>query len=280
MTTIPHAEAGALRRDLQQAIQEIALAPDGSFTGVARFGPALVGPPGRLHGGLHAYARLVSVWQALQGELPGPVRLKLDILHPLRLDERCAFTGRMDGNRLETNFLGHPGLSASAVPASAEPPGLRARFAALLEQDEPRSTLMAAGTVHTHIGSHLVKMQASSPAVLDDGDAVARFLPPGEPADTVWICGALDLLGAVVQGFGWRSHVFTVRMDLTVRSAVVSGPVVLLGDRETREDVAVSLPPLAGRGPRTVSVLLADPELQDIHAWGEITLYPARHRLV
>lgn len=277
---IPHAEAGALRSDLQQAIQEIVPAPDGAFTGAACFGPALVGPPGRLHGGLHAYARLVSVWQALRGSLPGPVRLQLDILHPLRLGERCPFTGRLDGDRLETRFLAHPGLGAVLTPGVSVPPARLARFAALLEADRPQSTLMAAGTVETHIGSHLVRMQAGSPAGLDGGDAVARFLPLDGPADMVWSCGTLDLLAAVVQGFGWRSHVFTVRMDLTVLSAEVSGPVVLLGDRETRIDAAVSLPPLAGRPARAVSVLMADPGLRSVHAWGEVTLYPARHRLV
>jgi hypothetical protein len=160
------------------------------------------------------------------------------------------------------------------------PPERLARFAALLEADRPQSTLMAAGTVETHIGSHLVRMQAGSPAGLDGGDAVARFLPLDGPADMVWSCGALDLLAAVVQGFGWRSHVLTVQMDLTVLSAEVSGPVVLLGDRETRIDAAVSLPPLAGRPARAVSVLMADPGLRSVHAWGEVTLYPARHRLV
>ena len=81
----PSIDRSAVRRDLEQAIVGLSVSEHGAFTGTACFGPSLLGPPGRLHGGLHAYTRLLSVWRALHGSLPARVRLELKFPIPSSL---------------------------------------------------------------------------------------------------------------------------------------------------------------------------------------------------
>jgi len=277
-----------LRRDLSGALHTFSAEADGTLSGVCAFGQTLVGPPGRLHGGLHAYARLLPVLDALpQPPQAPPVRLRLSLLKALPLDQDCAFTGRYragDDWRLETRFLDTDRLSAVAEPAGPVPEGLLERFAALRGDDEHQFEILTAGTVPMQVGSRLVSVGAAYPAGLDTGSAMNRFLAPGGAGDAPWVCCVLDLLAAVVQGVAWRSHVLTVKIDITLATAAVEGPVLLLGDRRSRPDGTVSLRPLVvdgeARGPMVVSVLLTEPGLQRAYAWGEITLHPARKRLV
>jgi hypothetical protein len=286
MPAFPTSDVPSVRRDLAGAIEDLQRHEDGRLTGTARLGEALVGPPGRLHGGMHACVRLLSILDSITPRPVERVRLQLDLLQPIRLGVPCPFSGRYsDGEdwRLETRFLDDARLDAVATPAAAPPPEMMARFSSLHKEDEPVFEIMALDTVRVCIGSKLVSAAAASPEALDEGTGVGRFITPEGKADAAWICVVLDLIAAVVQGIAWRSHVLTVRMDLSIATRVLDGPVLLLGDRQTRPDERVPLRPLnvgeEQRGARAVTVLLTDPGIEHAHAWGEISLYPSRHRL-
>lgn len=281
MTMLPPATAEDVRRDLAVAIPRLTTDPSGHAQGVAHFGAGLVGPPGRLHGGLHAYLRLLAVWEALHGALPEQVHLDLDLLAPLRLGTPSPFSVTATQDTLQTVFLDSQRLRGQATRSTEAPHPWVQRFTRLSAQDPFELELPAAGTVPVRLGRALATMRAPTPRAIDHGNTLDRFLAPGtETADAVWMLTALDLLAAVVQGVEWHSHVFTVRMALTVRPGPISGPVQLLADRGTVLDTHVGLPPHDGRRARAVSVLLAGPTLDHAVAWGTISLYPSRHRLV
>lgn len=283
MPMIPSATAEDVRRDLSTAIQSLSIQEDGTFSGSALFGPALVGPPGRLHGGLHAYVRTLQLLDAVLPGVSGPKHLRLDLLKALRLEREAPFSGTAAGGedwRLTSRFLNNERLCAEIQRGTHAPEAVLEHFAALRDADGTPMSFMAAESVPVKAGSTLVSMAAERPALLDHGDPINRFLQPDGSADAVWMCGALDFLAAVVQGFGWHRHVLTVRIELTLAAERLEGPVLVLGDRQTRPDPRVSLAPVqigdALKGPHAVSVLLTDPELSEAYAWGEVTLQPAR----
>lgn len=287
MPKIPTANAADLRRDLAAAVTSLSTEPDGSFSGAACFGPALIGPPGRLHGGLHAYVRTLQLLDAVLPGTVGPKRLWLDLLKAIHLEQPVPFSGQATGGddwRLTTRFLDSDRLRAGVARGGTAPEGLLERFAALRAADTGQVSFMAANTVPVRSGSALISMEAERPGLLDHGDPLNRFLTPDGAADAVWMCGALDFLAAVVQGFGWHRHVLTVRIELTLAAERIAGPVLLLGDRKTWPDPRVSLPRVEVngemKGPHAVSVLLTEPTLSEAYAWGEITLQPARQRVV
>lgn len=280
MSMLPPAHRPDVRRDLDQVVHSLQTTADGQFSGDAHFGSSLVGPPGRLHGGLHAYTRLLSVWAALDGALPDFVRLELDLLQPLRLDTRSPFRGSFDGSVLQTTFLEDRRLSGRATRLSSLPAGPSTRLRTLLVDNPLQMQLDAAGTVPVELGQSVAAIRAPSPAAADRGNTLARYLTLDDSADAVWACTALDLLAAVVQGVAWQSHVFTVRMDLSIATHPTDRSVCLLADRTTTPDSLVRLAPVSKGGPMKVAVWMGDADLHTTYAHGDITLYPARHRLV
>ena len=115
---------------------------DGSettFQGQARFSPSLVGPPGRLHGGLHAYARIFPILERLEAHRnvqTFPCRIVLGLYRPLPLDESVTFAGSYSrtsaGYALSVDHAEGGKLHATAAnAASVAPPPASSHCAVL-----------------------------------------------------------------------------------------------------------------------------------------------------
>jgi hypothetical protein len=115
--TVPTREA--LRSALDVCIGHgapLAANEQGAFRGDAFFGEALAGPPGRLHGGLHAYARVLSILRALRGPSAltqaFPLELDMRLERALPLETALTFEGTYTESAGELRaahaLLGHP----------------------------------------------------------------------------------------------------------------------------------------------------------------------------
>jgi ketopantoate reductase len=120
-----------IRSEIARSIESFELEEDGpgelTVRGVSRFGPSLVGPPGRLHGGLHAYARLFRILEEIpahDGARTFPCRATLRLGKPIMLGEPVAFEGRYrhdaDGYTLEIRHDETERLSGTVRSVAAE----------------------------------------------------------------------------------------------------------------------------------------------------------------
>ncbi|MCB9627443.1 MAG: hypothetical protein H6725_08740 [Sandaracinaceae bacterium] len=286
----------ALRSALHRCITGEGGAPlrarhDGTLLGEAFFGAPLAGPPGRLHGGLHAYARVVSVLRALRGEEAlaeaFPLRCSLRLERPLLLETALHFEGtyREDahGFALTTRFMDTPKLDAHAESAGPLGPDAVAPFRELVERTahEPSRTLM--------IRDSFPVMAYTSGCIMTVDEAFLA-LPRNELAATVRVdggldaaftCVALDWIGAIGMGVRWQARLYTTHLSLHL--AVDRIPheerlLVVVDCTRPEVDPEQPLDPvvLHGEPVRATSlpVALLSGDLQRAYATGRVTLLP------
>ena len=283
-----------MRHELATSIERLELrpeTPDGrAFHGSARFGASLVGPPGWLHGGLHAYARVFPVLDAIASHDPRttfPCRVALGLGKPLVLEESIPFDGRYahdergfvlevrhaDSDRLKTRVTTDTttcaklerfrALHADYLAHRDEAPEVKVRDVAV--RGRPEVIVIEAG----------VDVRRGTPTL-------AALLDRDGSADAALGCVLLDIAAAVVLGWELDSRCYTVRMELVLeRSRIPANvDVVALGDRAMTPDTSVPIEPVDVRGrlvgPMAIDVLLADAALETVFAHGTITLVPKR----
>jgi hypothetical protein len=245
------------------------------FEGRLRAGPALLGPPGRVHGGLHPVLRLLAPLERLTGRAGtsrGPIALECALYRALPLEAPVPFEGtlerRGDGFRLFTRFAETErldGWARSVDPAEAaiDPAPWREALAEDLAAPEEQ-TFMARGTVPMRIGTRLVSMTMDEAFFAPPDQELRRYRREDGALDAPFITVALDMLGACAAGFAWRTHLFTTRLDLVlVREPPRSAePLLVLGDRRSIGPRAGSTLPAVevngvSRGESEVPVILA-----------------------
>lgn len=283
-----------IRADLDAMVESLdsVPAPDGALlvSGRMRFGTSLVGPPGRLHGGLHAYARTLAVLDRIPAHDPRttyPVRLDLALYRPLPLDESVDFHARYArderGYELVCDHAEREKLRAIATPARDVDPGL-AWFRSAYERVRsrpPLHTITAHRDVPVAVHDELLAVELT-PAVRGGSPSLARFVGDDGVLGAPVVCVALDLLGAVTQGYAWQSRIFTARIDLVLTAASFASerPLLALSDRRSEPDAEARVRPAALRDgtlvpPTKVRVLLTDETVSEALAYGTLTLVAA-----
>lgn len=283
-----------IRKEIEDSIEslEIEETADGAqtFRGVARFGPSLVGPPGRLHGGLHAYARLFRPLAAMPAHDPAstfPCRATLSLGRAIYLEEPVPFEGRYtrdaEGYRLEIRhgegdrLVGT--LRSTAIEgdplAPFRDPYARARTR------PPLAEVQAQYDQQARIDEELVLLRVD-PAARRELRSVSQVVAPDNSVDAMFHCVQLDVVGAVVAGWQLQGHCYTVALDLTIvrERAEPDADLVVMGHRTTRPDPDSPFRPVEVRGelvgPIVVDVALADAALETLYAFGTVTMLPVR----
>lgn len=186
------------------------------FDGTARFDPVLVGPPGRLHGGLHLAARTFAVLAALDPKGGTPRRaMHLDVAlgKAIPLDEDVTFDGALvrsgEDLSLETRFLGSGRLTATAraLPTFAMPSDYGDGLEEAL-RDAARTQRIFG--VPFRVTERVVYVELGTDCHVEGFDFTRYLLPDGGLGAT-WLCAALDTIAAVGLGLAWDTHLFTTR---------------------------------------------------------------------
>lgn len=286
-----------IHRELRSILESIETTaePDGSLrlTGSMRFGASLVGPKDRLHGGLHAYARTLAVLEALASRgahdsaTTYPVHLVLTLNRPLPLETSAPFEGHYradsDGYELVTDFAEREKLRARAT-RSPDPHGPLAWFRDAVgrtEGREPIHTIKAQTDVPMHVFDEIIVAPIDQSTRGEASRSYARFVESDGSITPAAVCVFIDLLGAVTQGYAWKSRIFTTRMDVVLTSPSIPGDVDLLAisDRDGQPDPESLVRPAPTKdgmsGPIKVRVMLVDRALERVYAHGTITLIPA-----
>ena len=144
-----------------------------TLQGQMRFGKALEGPPGRLHGGYHAHVRTLPILERCSLHDPAqtyPCALDVDIRQALALDDDVAFdasyTRRDSGWELQTRFSGTERLRATVRSLPAGPLLSQAeldRYRALYEASLPAEGQFKMFAVTVQLGAKVVFLEGRDP---------------------------------------------------------------------------------------------------------------------
>lgn len=260
------------------------------FDGVARFAPVLVGPPGRLHGGLHLAARTLRVLAALDrsGETTGkPVRIDVALGKAIPLEADVPFDGALvqhgDGFSLETRFLESDRLTATAraLPRYEAPAWLdRAALDRGLREEARRIRILG---IPFSITKTLCFVDVL-PGAHDEKNDLAKYVRDDGRLDATWVCAALDTCAAVSVGVLWDNHLFTTKasLELSTMPIALDRALVLVAhfDEQTSvEDSTMGVVRVGDRELTTTRIpvtLLYRDDLTPI-AHGDFELHPVDH---
>lgn len=262
--------------------------------GTVHAGPSLVGPPARLHGGLHSAVRLLLPLSRLIGaETVARTPLALDLImrRAIGLGVDVPFEGRFHQGEegaflLSTRFDGSERLDGTcrSVPSVIDETA-RDRFRESLRDDlavPEEAFIRARGSVPTRVGTRLVSMLLDADFFAVPGLDFAPYVRQDGALDAVFAAVALDVAAACVLGFAIKGRVFTTRFELRVHGAPHrdEGPYRILADRRSTEVEGSSIArvEVAGRsvGETRVEVLFADASLDRVFAHGFVSLVPVK----
>jgi hypothetical protein len=265
---------------------------DGSVevSGVMRFGAALEGPPGRLHGGLHAYVRTFPILGRLSAHLGGrtyPCALDVHIRRPLVLETLIPFEAsyRADerGWELTTRFDESDRLVATArslpeagMLEASELARLKSLYATAVRDESFRLH-----GVKVDLAPELVLVDSREPLHAEPASHFNAMTEPGGVIGPPLISTQLDAVGAIGQATRMRHPHFTTRIELVFADALVPErtDVIFLADRTTlEENLDSEMPKVEIRGERwgtaRVRVALVDASFERAYATGLVTVHP------
>ena len=277
----------AVRHALERVVTRFAHTSHDGFEGSVNPLPELVGPPGRLHGGLHPMVRLFAPLTALGVSESRPLHVALSLRAAIPLGVETPFTGTLDedasGLRVRTHF-GHEGrLDAEASTSLRDAAlGLFAEeYRACLEGPEVKR-ILARGSVPLRIGTKTVSAVMDA-AFFATPSEVSAYRAPNGTFDEAFAGVALDLLGAVAVAVVHKTHVFTTHLslDFHVRKVPAGTSLVALSSIvRAAPDTTSSVKPVEVNGvlvpPTCVPVLLADASLSTPFVSGTVTVVPVR----
>jgi hypothetical protein len=269
------------------------------FRGTMMFAPALVGPPGRVHGGIHPLVRTLPILARLQGAERRRQRIRLDasLQKALPLETLVPFEGTYAeggaGYRLETRFLDTDRLLATASdpPAGALLGGPElARFRDVFEASQagPAFPLRVLGVTYQITGAAVTLDLASLGAhahahehALDPASHLHRCLLDDGALGLTALCTQLDAVGATARGALMRHPQFTrhITLSFDLEGLTAGAPLLLLADRTTiEEDTSPDAPTVEVKGKRygsaRVEVVAADPSFSRCYAHGFVQIHP------
>lgn len=219
-----------------------------ALSGVMRFGKALEGPPGRLHGGFHAHVRTLPILDRVSSHESArsfPCALDVDIRQALSLEQDVLFDAQYqstaDGWSLTTRFDGSDRLQATLRSLPREPLLTRdelAHYKALYEQSLPPESQFRMFGVSVSLGAKLIFVQGQDPRATTPGSQLADLTDEHGAFGPALIAAQLDAVGAVAQGTRMRHPHFTKRIELAYAAASIPAETefVFFSDRTSIEE--------------------------------------------
>lgn len=270
--------------------------PAGRYRGRMKFDHmALMGPPGRLQGGLHCVGRCFPILKRIpehQGENPFPCAFYVRLGKPLPLFKDVDFTAgyARRGPRqwhLTTRFSGTERLDAALWPADGRPEFMpehwsswRDRYRKAL-QDSRRDKVTLFGMNYERTAE---LMWTTFETTQDEWgrNSLRRFeVEPGRYSLS-FMCYHLDILGAMAQREAqeWAPHFTThVALGLKAERIPAGSRLLAIADRlSKRPDRFSTLPPVIVNGEKRSTTIartiLTDEDFSEIHAYGWVSVHP------
>ena len=260
--------------------------------GSMRFGAALEGPPGRLHGGHHAFVRTFPIVERItQHERARTFPCAVDVVleQGLNLEEDVPFDATYRTNEggmweLVTRFKGTDRLVARAHSIDQEPlldeRGL-AHWQSLYEEAGSGDEHFDMFGFTVHLSKHLVWLEVRDPVnTLPDSQHAALVDPDGN-LGAVFVSTQLDTVGATARGVVMRHPHFTKHIEIRFATGRIpqEAHLICMADRTRLEDVPDSgSEPVeikgAAYGTARSPVALVDADFTRAYATGWVTVHP------
>lgn len=263
------------------------------FEGTARYDSlSLMGPPGRLQGGLHCVGRLFPILHRIPDHTPEyPCAFFARLGRVINLQEDVPFEarfGREPSGRwwLSTRFGGTERLDAAVWQPrhthTLQPvhwSALKDRYLAARESSE-RGQLSMMGLRLESIDD-LFWSVIQPEQHRDPGAGLARFLTAPDEFGLAFVCYYLDAVGALSQVYLRGVPHFTTQLALTLATPRIPAdePLLIIADRRTTRPFPLSSArPVEVQGTAygtTIGeILLADPDFSRIWAHGWLAAHP------
>ena len=260
-------------------------------TGLMRFGAALEGPPGRLHGGHHAFVRTLPIVQRMTAHEQArtfPCAVDVSMQRGLELEEAIPFeaTYRSTGDswELRTRFKGTDRLVARAHSIPDEPlldTTEVARWRALYEESLPGDDSFEMFGFRIFLAKKLVWLESRDPLRTLPESQHAALVEQDGNLGPVFVSTQLDAVGATARGALMRHPHFTKHIEIQFATDRIPAETHLLclADRSRiEEDAASESAPVEIRGRRygtaRVPVALLDAAFDRVYAIGAVTVHP------
>ena len=259
--------------------------------GIMRLGAALEGPPGRLHGGHHAFVRTLPIVERVTAHEHArtfPCSVDVTMHQGLRLEEAIPFEAtyrsKEESWQLTTRFKGTDRLVAHAhsipdVPLMdvAELEHWRALYAETSVDDDSFEMF---GFV-IHLSPNLVWLESRDPLNTLPDSQHAALVEPGGTLGASFVSTQLDTVGATARGSLMRHPHFTKHIEIQFATGHIPAETHLLclADRtRVEEDPASETAPVEINGQvygtARVPVALVDAAFERVFATGTVTAHP------
>ena len=259
--------------------------------GSMRFGAALEGPPGRLHGGHHAFVRTLPIVERISAHERArtfPCEVDVSLQQGLLLEKEPPFEARYRANgeswEIDTRFEHTDRLFAHAR-SIANRPLLDAtaldRWRALYHASLPGDSSFEMFGFSIHLSRDAVWLECRDPARTLPGSQHAALVEPDGSLGPAFVTTQLDTIGATARGALMRHPHFTthIEIQLGTRKIPAETHLVCIADRTRIEEIAQSVSaPVAveGRvyGTARSPVVLVDAAFERAFATGWVTVHP------
>jgi hypothetical protein len=259
--------------------------------GSMRFGAALEGPPGRLHGGHHAFVRTLPIVERITAHEHArtfPCSVDVVLEQGLKLEEEVPFEATYrtsdEGWELVTRFLATDRLVARAhsipdVPLLSATE--LARWRVLYEEAQPGNEHFDMFGFSVHLSDELVWLEVHDPVNTLPESQHAALVDSEGNFGAVFISTQLDTVGATARGVVMRHPHFTKHIEIDFATGQIPQGVhlVCMADRTRLEEVpdSGSAPvDIKGKqyGTARTPVALVDAEFTRAYATGWVTVHP------
>ncbi len=259
--------------------------------GVMRFGAALEGPPGRLHGGHHAFVRTLPIVERVTAHEHArtfPCSIDVSLQQGLQLEQSVPFEAsyRSDGEswQLSTRFRGTDRLVAQAHSIPNVPlldPDELEHWRALYAETSPDDDSFQMFGFTIHLSKNIVWLESRDPkSTLPDSQHAALVDPSGMLGPS-FISTQLDTVGATARGSLMRHPHFTKHIEIQFATGQIPAETHLLclADRtRVEEDRTSETAPVQIKGQAygtaRVPVVLVDATFKRVFATGRVTVHP------
>lgn len=259
--------------------------------GQMRFGAALEGPPGRLHGGHHAFVRTLPIVERISAHERArtfPCRVDVSMKQGLALERPIPFeaTYRADAEswRLDTRFADSDRLVAHAhsIPDLPLLDAVElARWRTLYQESKPGDDSFEMFGFTIHLAKKLVWLESRDPLRTLPGSQHAKLVEPDGTLGPAFVTTQLDAVGATARGALMRHPHFTKHIDIrfATRNIPAETHLLCLADRtQVQEDPRSESAPVqihgALYGTATTPVVLVDASFEHAFAAGFVTVHP------
>ena len=259
--------------------------------GVMRLGVALEGPPGRLHGGHHAFVRTLPIVERVtvhEHARTFPCSVDVTMQQGLRLEEAIPFEATYRSEEesweLTTRFKGTDRLVAHAHSIPDVPLMDAAeleRWRALYAETSPDDDSFEMFGFVIHLSPNVVWLESRDPLNTLPESQHAALVEPGGTLGPAFVSTQLDTVGATARGSLMRHPHFTKHIEIQFATGHIPAETNLLclADRtRMEEDPTSDTAPVEINGQvygtARVPVALVAADFSRVYATGTVTAHP------